>query len=337
MSQVRNDSKDYSALLNNLNLILQETAAKSMPGTPGALPPETEKILKGTDLPKLPQGPLSNKNISLELLMSVIGEEERKTETNAGLSQIRANADKRAAKNAEMIKKIEENIEKLEKSGFWDKVGKAFAWIGVIAAVVASAALVATGAGALAVAGLVVACVALANQALDTVGEAVNGQGWGLTSLAGKLCGKLFGEEVEKWVKLGLDLALAVTSIVLSCGSSAGSAANAAAKATGAASKAATVSKIASGTQSAAQIASSGSKIASAAYSYQASETQADMKKLKAILEQIQMMNDLITNHLEKSLQNGQKLTETVTEIVQEQNATITNIVTHTGGAAGTA
>lgn len=330
MSQIRNDPKDISVLLNEVLLSTQNGAGSKSPDST-QLPPEAIKLITGNDLPTLPQGPLSNKNISLEILLGAIGEELRKTDTNAGLASIKANADVRAAKNQEMIKKIEENIKELEKASVWDKISKAFAWIGAIAAVVASAALVATGVGAVAVAGLVVACVALANQVLDTVGESVDGQGWGLTTWAAKGLGKVFGEDSEMWIKMGLDLAFAITSIALSCGTNAGQALNSATKAVS------TLSKVATSVQTASTLVSSGTKIASGVYTYQASQTQADKKKLEAILEQIRMMNELITKHLEKSMEEGQKLTETVTDIVQEQNASVAAIVTQAGGAAGSA
>lgn len=342
MTQVANDTNQYKQeALNFLEQLLLETKT----GEPGQiptdnLPPEgntPSNSAIGKDLPKLQAGELSQLKVSLEILLEAIGEKERKTELKAGIEQVKANTDRKAEENKKILEKAKENLEKLESAGIWDKVKTAFAWIGAIAAVVVSAALVATGAGAFAVAGLVVACVALANQALDTVGTAVNGQGWGLTSLAAKGLSKIFGPESEQWIKFGLDMALAIASIALSCGSSAGSAANAASKAAEGASVATKVAKAGSAVQSATQIASAASGIASSVYTYQAVSAQADQKKLQAILEQIQMMNELITKHLENTVKDGEKITDTVTEIVKENAAVQTAIMTNSAGPSGMA
>lgn len=332
MSQVRNELKNTTLLLHNTAIVAQNTAVQAESAPLLQMPQELVMLISDSDLPTLPPNSLSTKNISLEILLEAIGEKTRQTETTAGLASIKANADRRAAANAEKLKKIQEQIDKLESQGFWGKLSKAFSWIGAVAAIVVSATLVATGVGALAVAGLVVACVSLANQVLDTVGESVSGQGWGLTSWMAKGCGAIFGKNSEQWFKLGFDIALAITSIALSCGaSSAATVADKASKITS------ITSRVATSIQTSSQIMSSGANIASSVYSYQASDAQADQKKLQAILEQINQMNELITKHLEKTMEEGQKLTETVTEIVKEQNATISAIVANVGGTAGTA
>ena len=212
-----------------------------------------------------------------------------------------------------------------------DKLSKAFSWIGAIAGVVVSAALVATGVGgAIGVAGLALACTVLANQVLDTVGEAVNGEGWGLTSLAGKLADKLFGNDVGQWVKLGLDLALTIATIAVSLG---GGTASAASKGAATASKVANVvSKASSVTQGASAVAQGATQIASAVYTYDAAKASAEQKRFEALLEQLMMINDLNLSHMKQVIEDSQKTTETVNEIVKEHAATQTAILT--GGAS---
>jgi len=187
MSQVANTKNDNSQIaLDFLEKLQQFTASQGGTDPSSPLPPPGKGGAAGNEalLPKLPKGELASLGVALDILLEAIGEKERKTELNAGMSQVKANTDRKADQNKKILEKAQENLEKLEKAGFWDKFAKAFSWIGAIAAVVVSAALVATGVGAVAVAGLVVACIALANQVLDTAGQAVNGQGWGLTSLA---------------------------------------------------------------------------------------------------------------------------------------------------------
>ena len=62
---------------------------------------------------------------------------------------------------------------------------------------------------------------------------------------------------------------------------------------------------------------------------------QADQKRLEAILEQIRMVNELVTEHIKRQMEEGQKNTEAVTDIVKENAATQTAILT--GGAANMA
>lgn len=330
MSQITSDPKNISQVdLDQVLLLLSSDDFKEKI-VDSILPPEKKNKTDSpsAELPSLPEGSLAKSGFALEIILQAIGETVRKGEMEAGMSQIKANADKRAEVNKENLKKIEENIEKLEKQSFWDKLSKAFSWIAVIAAVVVSAALVATGAGALAVAGLVVACVSLANQIGDAVGQSVSGEGWGLTSLMAKGLGKIFGEDAEKWIKFSLDLALTAASLVLSLMSNPVQATKDISK------MISIVTKVAQAIQAGSQIVASGANIASGVYGYQVASNTADQKKLQAILQELQELTKLIEEHLKKELESGQKITESANEIVKEKNATITSIMTD-GAASG--
>ena len=287
-----------------------------------------------TELPVLPKPQLAaGSSIALDILLDAIGDQVRQGEVKAGIAGIKANAASREAANKEKIKKIEEQIEKLEKASIWDKIGNVFKYIGMALAAVACVAMIATGVGAgVGVAGLVLLGVALADQVLDAIGEAVTGRGWGLTSLVGWGIEAATGsKEAGQWVKLGLDLALSIAAIACTCGAGAGQAAANAGKL---AKVAQMVSKVATGAKAAADVAGSGASIASAVYTKDAEYARADQKRLQVILEQIEMMNDLVTKHMKQVIEDSQKTAETVTDIIKENAATQTAILTGGGGAA---
>ena len=286
------------------------------------------------ELPVLPKPVLAaGSSIALDILLDAIGEEVRHSETKAGIATVKANADAREAANKEKIKKIDEQIEKLEKASIWDKIGNVFKYIGMALAAVACVAMIATGVGAgVGVAGLVLLGVAVADQVLDAVGEAVCGRGWGLTSLIGWGIEAATGsKEAGQWVKMGLDVALSIAAIVCTCGASSG---QAAANADKLVKVAQMVSKIATATKAGTDVAGAGASIASAVYTMDAEYARADQKRLQAILEQIQMVNDLVTKHMKQVIEDSQKTAETVTDIIKENAATQTAILTGGGGAA---
>ncbi|MCR5814068.1 MAG: type III secretion system translocon subunit SctE [Desulfovibrio sp.] len=296
------------------------------------IPPDSDgnTTLSFTELPQLEMPKLAaGSSVALDLLLDLIDEKSRDTEVKAGISSIKANASVREAKNQEKIDKIQEQIDKLKNASFWDKLGNVFKYIGMAVAAIACVAMIATGVGgALGVAGLVLLSVSLANQILDTVGEAVSGQGWSLTSGIAKLAGLMgASKDVQQYLKLGLDLAISIAALICTLGASSGSTINTASKAITIARKCATVA------QGVTSIASSGAEIASGVNVYDAEVSRADQKRLQAILEQIQMINDLVNEHLKAVLEQAQKNTEVVTDIVKQNADTQTAILTN-GGAA---
>lgn len=298
-----------------------------------SLPPskDTGQSSSLSELPVLPKPSLAaGSSIALEILLDAIGDEVRQSETHAGIATVKANADAREAANKEKIKKIDEQIEKLEKASIWDKIGSIFKYIGMAVAAVACVAMIATGVGSAAgVAGLVLLGVSVADQVLDAIGTAVNGQGWGLTSLIGLAVEKSTGnQEAAQWVKFGLDLAISIAAIACTCGASAGSAASSLEKVAG------VISKVSTITQAATGAAAAGSQIAGAVYTKDAEDARAAQKRLEAVLEQIQMINDLVTKHMKQVIEDSQKVAETVTDIVKDNAAVQTDILTGGGGAA---
>ena len=286
-------------------------------------PTAVEEML--SDLPELVKPLLAaGSSLSLDVLMDAIGDKIRQSETKAGMASIKANAEQRKLVNEEQLKKIEEQIDKLDKQSFWDKLGKAFSWIAAIAGVIASAVMVATGVGgALGVAGLALSITMLVNQAGDDIGQAIDGKGYGLTSLIGRGIDQI-SEGAGQWVKLGLDIGLTIASLAVNIGATVK-----VAKAGVDISKMAQmITKAANVTQSATSVLKGGAQTASSVYGYQAACSTADQKRLEAILEQMQIINDLTIEHMKKVIEENQKLTETTSDIVKENAATDASILT---------
>lgn len=317
---------DVTALLKDIvqsGAPLGDVVPPARDGKPGSV--------STTELPVLPKPVLAaGSSIALDILLDAIGDKVRQSETRAGLATVKANAAAREAANKEKIAKIEEQIKKLEEAGFWSKFTNAFKYIGMALAAVACVAMVATGVGsAVGVAGLVLIGASLANSVLDEIGTAVCGQGWGLTSLIGLGIEKATGsKEAGMWVKMGLDIAITIAALVCTCGAGASSSLSNVEK------TAQIVAKVANLTKAGVDIAGAGTSIASAVYTKDAEYARADQKRLQAILEQIQMVNDLVTKHMKQVIEDSQKTAETVGEIVKENAATQTAILTGGGGAA---
>lgn len=343
MSQI-NNQQDIGSYLSALglsgnkeieNLLSSLKKSGSINGSDDLPPSKNAGGSPSSDLPSLPPSKLAaGGSIALDILLDAIGEKVRQSETKAGIATVKANAASREAANQEKLKKIEEQIEKLESKSVWDKIANVFKWIGMAVAAIGCAAMIATGVGSgVGVAGLVLLGTMVANEVLDTVGQAVNGEGWGLTSLLGKAVEKIFdSKEAGMWVKFGLDIALSVAAIICTCGAGASSAAGNTAstlqKVAGIVTKASSVAKGITG------VAGAGANIASAVYTKDIEYSKADQKRLQAILEQIQMINELVTKHMKQVIEDSQKIAETVNDIVKENAAAQTAILTNGGGAS---
>ena len=94
------------------------------------------------------------------------------------------------------------------------------------------------------------------------------------------------------------------------------------------------VGKVASIVKTTTDVAGAGTQIASAVYTYDAEIARAAQKRLQAILENLQMVNDLITQHMKTVVEDSQKVANTVNEIVKENAQTQTAILTGGGAQA---
>lgn len=313
-----------------------------------------------SSLPDLPQPSvtLSMGGLSLESLLEAVGFEQRKTETKAGVASMAAHAQERAMANEEKLKSIQEQLEKSRSKGFLDGLLKAFKYIGMALAAVASVAMIAVGAAGMAAggAGTALLAVGIASMALlvSSITEEATGGKAGFSP--GFIVGKIMeaagaSESAIGWTKMAVDLVTSIALVVASFGTgTAGSAAKAAQTATTAASTVTSAS--AQGASSAAQsvqtlkhvagvvsrataaasgamtMLQAGTSIASAVNERDISYLQAQQKRLQAILEKIAIANEMDMEHLKEMLQRSEQTLQAVSEIVQEGAQTNTAIMT---------
>ncbi len=279
-------------------------------------------------------GGLTMGGLSLETLLDAVGFEQRRTETKAGISSLEAHAQERAMANEEKLKSVQEQLEKAKSQGFLDGLLKAFKYIGLALAAVASVAMIAAGAvgvvaGGSGVALIAVGVASMALLASSITEEASGGKaGFSPAFIIGKImeaCGA--SESAITWTKMAVDLLTSVAIIALSFGTGAagaagktvGTAAKAASKSVETFQKAASITaRVATGLGGANTIAQSGTSIASAANQKDISFLQAQQKRLQAILERIAMANDLDIEHLKEMMQRSEQTLQTVSDIVQE-------------------
>ncbi|MBR5998126.1 MAG: type III secretion system translocon subunit SctE [Deltaproteobacteria bacterium] len=288
--------------------------------------------------PKLSQDAMKNLQaltlggLSLETLMDAIGSEERKTETKAGTATLKANAQARKAANDEKIKKLQEELEKAKEGKTLDTLLKVFKWIGIAVAAIGAVAMIAASGGA--AAPIILGLASLFLVADSVTQEATDGKvGFGPGFLAGKIaeaCGA--DEETVQWVKFGVDLAASLALMAGGIGAmrAAGSGAQIAANAVGKAQQAARVTaQAASYAGAGVTIAQSATGIANAFNEKDIATLQADQKRMNAILERLAQANDLTVEHLKRTLERIEKLTEQVAEIVD--GSVETNVALMTG------
>ena len=266
---------------------------------------------------------LTLNGLSLETLMDAIGSEERKTETKAGTATLKANAQARKAANDEKIKKLQEELEKAKAAKGLDTLLKVFKWIGIAVAAIGAVAMMAASGGA--AAPIIIGAISLLLTADSIVQEATDGKaGFGPGFIAGKIaeaCGA--DESTVQWIKFGVDLAVSIAlmaggigAMAKAAGSGAQAVANAADKVSKMEKVAGMVTKASAITGAAVGVAQGATGIANAVNEKDIATLRADQKRMNAILERLAQANDLTVEHLKRTLERIEKLTEQVAEIV---------------------
>lgn len=301
------------------------------------------KAAAATDLPILPAPKLGG--LSLESLIQALGMEERTTAVKNGVADIKAKAAEREKATEERIEAIKKKIETMESQKTAKSVFKVFKWIGAILGAVAAVATtvvgVATANPALIIGGaLLMVSAASAITSLATDGE--KSLATGIAKLAQKLGAS---EKVAQIIGIATEISVTVVGCILSFSGAAGLAAKGAevaAKAPGAllnvvdgAGKtaqfvgagyafttgkfvAAIVPQVAAVIGGVTAAVSAAGEGVNAYYDYKITNTQADQKKLAAILERIQQAIDMNTDFVEALMERNNELSEQVNDIVKE-------------------
>lgn len=277
------------------------------------------------ELPTLsaPAGPLS-----LDTLMSAIGNETRRQACRDGVNSLELKGEQQAEINQKELEELKEQIEKMAKKGIADMFLKVFQVIGMVIGAIASAASLVTGIATgnpLLIAAGVAGIVMTANSAVSMATDGEHGiAGWvskGLESLG-------VDAETAQWIGMGVEIVLNVAVIALNIGGavSAGSkAVDATSKILQVMAKGTTVANMIGGVN---MMATGATTIASSAYGYQIAQSQADVKELEAILERLRMAMEMERDMIENEMERANQLLEAVDAIVDACNKTQGTVLT---------
>ena len=307
---------------------------KTMYSANGALPDAGNKsaneILEQAGLPTL-SAPLGS--LSLDTLLSAIGDEVRRQACKDGVDSLEAKAAQQKEVNDKELEEIAKRLEDMKKKSVLDGFLKAFQIIGVIVGAIASVASIAAGiltANPLLVVAGVMGAVATVDGVVSLASDGKYSIAAGFTAL-GKAMG--MDDETAQWFGFGMNMALTVVSIAVSFGagfaSSAGSLASTSSQAVQTATKVMTtaskITNIASGLNS---IGTGSVTIANAVVDYNISKSQANSKELEAILERIRMSIEMDKDLVEAEMERANELMATVKEIVDGCNETQAAVLT---------
>ena len=278
----------------------------------------------------LPDLPLSSSSLSLDTLLSAIGDDVRRQACRDGVASLELKGEQQAEINEKELQEIADRLEEMKKKSVANAFLKAFQVIGAIVGAIASAASIVAGAltgnplliaaGAVGLTMTIDSVVSLASDGKYSIAA-------GFTEL-GKKMG--MSDEAAQWFGFGVNMAFMIGSIAVSFGagfaSSASSIANTASQSVQKAVQISTmtsqISNIASGVVS---VGSGAATIAGAVFDYNISQSQADSKELEAILERLRqamkMDQDLVEAEMARANDLLSKVKEIVGECVETQGA----------------
>lgn len=289
------------------------------------MPAAGSGISSPAGLPVLPApaGPLS-----LDTLLSSIGDEVRRQTCRDGVASIEIKGERQAEINQKELEELAEQLEKMRSKSVLDKFLKVFQVIGTVVGAIASAASLVVGA---ATGNPLLIAAGVAGIAM-TVDSALGMATGGKVCIAGGIaaaceaCG--MDSQTAQYVGMGVSMALSLATIALNIGGAAriGSVtAEAASKVMTVLSKTTMIASIVNGVNSVAQ---GGVTIASGVYSYQIAQSRASVKDLEAILERIRTSIEMDRDMVEAEMQRANDLLAAVNEIVESCNATQTAMLT---------
>ncbi len=313
-------AEQLAQIANDLLTLVSKACTNSTTGVPAV-----SESFDIDELPTLsaPAGPLS-----LDTLLTAIGNETRKQTCRDGVNSIEIKGEQQAELNQKELDELKEQLETMKKKDVCDGFLKAFSIIGTIVGAIASAASIVVG---VATCNPLLVCAGVAGIAM-TVDSALSTATNGEVSIANgfsKLC-QLCGmdEKTADIVGNAISMALTLATVALNIGGAvaAGKATvNAASKIIQVLAKTSTISNIVNGANS---VAKGATTIASGAYSYQISQSQADVKDLEAILERLRMSIEMEQEMVENEMERANELLEAVDQIVDSCNKTQSTILT---------
>lgn len=336
--------------------VLQELAGTRKTGAGAAIPPAAgdmtlNKALEQLGLPVLsiPVG-----SMSLDSLMSAIGNEARRQACKDGVNSLELKAQQQKEVNDKQLEQLAKQLEEMQKKAVLNGFLKAFKIIGMIVGAIASAATIVAGAltgnPLLVVAG----CIGMAMTVDSILSEATDGK---VSLMAGfEKLGKAMGmnDEAAKWFAFGMQMAIMVVAIGVSLGAGLAGTSSSAAKVGADAVKVGTevakvgaevakvgaqaaqkainvilaAQKILNFTSAGLGVAQGATTVASTVVDYNVAQTKITAKELEAILERlresIEMDRALVENEMERANDLMAKVTEIVKGCAETQAAILT-------------
>lgn len=323
MTQISSLNNTQGSQISQIDSLLETITAKAKESCKSL--PDIQllnSLTKDSGLPELdaPKASFSGSaimNMSQEAIEAIMNMAEREMALDSGKTAIKARAERRKTVNEQRVNDLKEQVEKAEKSSFWDKLVGVFKAIGsIVGIIVGAVAMVAAVSTGNVVMGIGAGLLLLSS--LDSAASAISG---GKVSIAAGIASIDKDSAVAKWIGLGISLAIGITGAIMT------GVGAAQASASLANSLSLTASKVGSAASGFTQVVSGAGGIVSAVYKNDYENLNADIKKLQAILQRLKAADDSDTEQIKKILEKAQSVADGVKKMVDDCNETMHNLV----------
>ena len=323
MTQISSLNNTQGSQISQIDSLLETITAKAKESCKSL--PDIQllnSLTKDSGLPELdaPKASFSGSaimNMSQEAMEAIMNMAEREMALDSGKTAIKARAERRKTVNEQRVNDLKEQVEKAEKSSFWDKLVGVFKAIGsIVGIIVGAVAMVAAVSTGNVVMGIGAGLLLLSS--LDSAASAISG---GKVSIAAGIASIDKDSAVAKWIGLGISLAIGITGAIMT------GVGAAQASASLANSLSLTASKVGSAASGFTQVVSGAGGIVSAVYKNDYENLNADIKKLQAILQRLKAADDSDTEQIKKILEKAQSVADGVKKMVDDCNETMHNLV----------
>ena len=323
MTQISSLNNTQGSGISQIDSLLETITAKAKESCKSL--PDIQllnSLTKDSGLPELdaPKASFSGSaimNMSQEAMETIMNMAEREMALDSGKTAIKARAERRKTVNEQRVNDLKEQVEKAEKSSFWDKLVGVFKAIGsIVGIIVGAVAMVAAVSTGNVVMGIGAGLLLLSS--LDSAASAISG---GKVSIAAGIASIDKDSAVAKWIGLGISLAIGITGAIMT------GVGAAQASASLANSLSLTASKVGSAASGFTQVVSGAGGIVSAVYKNDYENLNADIKKLQAILQRLKAADDSDTEQIKKILEKAQSVADGVKKMVDDCNETMHNLV----------
>ena len=323
MTQISSLNNTQGSQISQIDSLLETITAKAKESCKSL--PDIQllnSLTKDSGLPELdaPKASFSGSaimNMSQEAMEAIMNMAEREMALDSGKTAIKARAERRKTVNEQRVNDLKEQVEKAEKSSFWDKLVGVFKAIGsIVGIIVGAVAMVAAVSTGNVVMGIGAGLLLLSS--LDSAASAISG---GKVSIAAGIASIDTDSAVAKWIGLGISLAIGITGAIMT------GVGAAQASASLANSLSLTASKVGSAASGFTQVVSGAGGIVSAVYKNDYENLNADIKKLQAILQRLKAADDSDTEQIKKILEKAQSVADGVKKMVDDCNETMHNLV----------